>query len=191
MEKRTKMNYNVKRKDFVGAQRKTDRVVPVNDPPAERKNRNMSGKRKTINMGDRGDLTAVSEMMGKDRTCAHEKDEELARSYDELARSYVDDQVDEEHDHEHPHKHDHQKTKQVMNRLAKASGHLEKVRRMVEKGEDCTDVLIQLSAVIAALKRTGKVILEDHIQNCIVDAVKVGDEKAIEDLKNAIDRFLK
>ena len=151
----------------------------------------MSGKRKTINMGDRGDLTAVSEMMGKDRTCAHEKDEELARSYDELARSYVDDQVDEEHDHEHPHKHDHQKTKQVMNRLAKASGHLEKVRRMVEKGEDCTDVLIQLSAVIAALKRTGKVILEDHIQNCIVDAVKVGDEKAIEDLKNAIDRFLK
>ena len=62
------MNYNVKRKDFVGAQRKTDRVVPVNDPPAERKNRNMSGKRKTINMGDRGDLTAVSEMMGKDRT---------------------------------------------------------------------------------------------------------------------------
>ena len=160
----------------------------------------MSGKRKTIDMGDRGDLAAVSEMIDKDRTCAHEKDEELARSYDELARSYVDTQEDEEHVHEHSHdlsgaqhthKHDHKKTKQVMNRLAKASGHLEKVRRMVEKGEDCTDVLIQLSAVIAALKKTGKVILEDHIQNCIVDAVKVGDEKAIEDLKNAIDRFLK
>ena len=62
---------------------------------------------------------------------------------------------------------------------------------MVERGDDCTEVLIQLSAVIAALNRAGKVILEDHIENCIVDAVRVGDEKAIEDLKNAIDRFVK
>jgi DNA-binding FrmR family transcriptional regulator len=164
---------------------------------ARKEEPDMSGAKKTIDMKERGDLSEAAKKIGSDKTCAHEKDEELARSYDELAKSYVEDD-EHEHDHEHihddgshRHTHDHKKTKQVTNRLAKATGHLEKVRRMVEKGEDCTDVLIQLSAVIAALKKTGKVILEDHIQNCIVDAVKVGDEKAIEDLKNAIDRFLK
>lgn len=95
------------------------------------------------------------------------------------------------HSHVHAHEHPHEHTKDVVNRLAKASGHLDSVKRMVESGRDCSDVLIQLSAVIAALKSTGKVILEDHIEHCIVDAVKEGDEVAIDNLKKAIDRFLK
>ena len=108
-----------------------------------------------------------------------------------LLRAYVIREPDHGPDHVHSHSHPHQHTKQVVNRLARATGHLDKVKRMVERGDDCTEVLIQLSAVIAALNRAGKVILEDHIENCIVDAVRVGDEKAIEDLKNAIDRFVK
>jgi CsoR family transcriptional regulator, copper-sensing transcriptional repressor len=89
------------------------------------------------------------------------------------------------------HKHSHQNTKAVINRLSRASGHLESVKRMVEEGKDCSEVLIQLSAVIAALNNTGKVILKDHMEHCIVDAVVSGDKKAIENLNKAIDSFIK
>jgi DNA-binding FrmR family transcriptional regulator len=98
---------------------------------------------------------------------------------------------DHDHGHEHGHKHSHQNTKAVLNRLSRASGHLEAVKRMVEDGKDCSDVLIQLSAVIAALNSTGKVILADHISNCIVDAIESDDRAAIEKLNTAIDRFIK
>ena len=96
-----------------------------------------------------------------------------------------------EHSHSHKHNHNHQNTKMVLNRLSRASGHLEAVKRMVEDGRDCSEVLIQLSAVIAALNNTGKVILEDHIANCIVDAVETGDKTAIDNLNLAIGRFIK
>ncbi|QIB69213.1 metal-sensing transcriptional repressor [Aminipila butyrica] len=96
-----------------------------------------------------------------------------------------------EEGHSHAHAHPHQNTKAVLNRLSRASGHLEAVRRMVEEGKDCSEVLIQLSAVIAALNNTGKVILSDHITSCIVDAVESGDQTAIENLNKAIDRFIK
>lgn len=89
------------------------------------------------------------------------------------------------------HKHSHQNTKAVLNRLSRASGHLESVKRMIEDGKDCSEVLIQLSAVIAALNSTGKIILEDHIQNCIVDAIESGDKTSLENLNKAIDRFIK
>lgn len=95
------------------------------------------------------------------------------------------------HDEEHEHKHSHQNTQAVINRLSRASGHLESVKRMVQEGRDCSEVLIQLSAVIAALNNTGKVILKDHMENCIVDAVESGDKKAIENLNKAIDSFMK
>lgn len=101
-----------------------------------------------------------------------------------------------EHEHidengQHIHKHEHQNTKAVLNRLSKALGHLESVKRMVESGRDCSEVLIQLAAVIAALNNAGKVILQDHISNCIVDAVESGDKKAIDDLNKVISRFIK
>lgn len=89
------------------------------------------------------------------------------------------------------HAHTHKNTKVVENRLSRAIGHLESVKRMVSEGRDCSEVLIQLSAVISALNNTGKVIIKDHIENCIVDAVESGDRKAIDDLNHAIDRFMK
>ena len=81
------------------------------------------------------------------------------------------------HSHEpgHSHSHTHTHTKAVLNRLSRAIGHLESIRRMVEEGRDCSEVLIQLSAVKAAINNTGKVILQDHIEHCIVDAVESGD----------------
>lgn len=93
--------------------------------------------------------------------------------------------------HQHGHGHTHQNTKAVLNRLSRAIGHLESIRRMVEDGRDCTEVLIQLSAVKSALNNTGKVILQDHIEHCIVDAVREGDSQALEELNKAIDRFMK
>lgn len=95
------------------------------------------------------------------------------------------------HLEEHGHMHSHKNTKAVINRLSRATGHLESVKRMVEEGKDCSEVLIQLSAVIAALNNTGKVILKDHMEHCIVDAVESGDKEAIDNLNKAIDSFIK
>ena len=95
------------------------------------------------------------------------------------------------HDHGHNHTHTHQNTKAVLNRLSRAIGHMESIKRMVEDGRDCSEVLVQLSAVKAAINNTAKVILKDHIEHCLVDAVESGDHEAIEELTAAIDRFMK
>ncbi len=95
------------------------------------------------------------------------------------------------HTHSHTHVHHHQSTQTVIRRLAKAAGHLDAVKRMVERGEDCDQVLIQLAAVVGALNSTGKVILKDHMDHCIVDAVTQGDLEAIHKLNKAIDIFFK
>lgn len=93
--------------------------------------------------------------------------------------------------HHHNHTHSHKHTKDVTNRLAKAIGHLQKVKQMVEDGEDCSDVLIQLAAVKSALNNTGKVILKDHLDHCIVHAVKEGNTEMLEEFNAAIDKFIK
>lgn len=96
-----------------------------------------------------------------------------------------------EHSHEHTHAHSHEHTKSVINRISRAIGHLESIKRMVESGRDCSEVLIQLSAVKAAINNTGKIILQDHIEHCIVDAIEHDDKDAIVDLEKAIDKFIK
>ena len=106
-----------------------------------------------------------------------------------------------DHDHAHPHEHDHadghkhphhhENTKYVQNRLARASGHLQHVRAMVDSREDCSDVLMQLSAVIGALQSIAKVILKDHLDHCVVDAVQSGDTQTLDDFKKAIDRYIR
>lgn len=90
---------------------------------------------------------------------------------------------------EHTHTHEH--TKAVINRLSRAIGHLESVKKMVEEGKDCSEVLIQLAAVKSAVNNTGKLILKDHIEHCIVHAIENDDKEAIEQLSVAIDRFMK
>ena len=91
--------------------------------------------------------------------------------------------------HEHGHVHENQKA--VINRLSRAIGHLEKVKRMVEAGHDCTEILVQLAAVRSALDNTGKVILKDHMRHCVSEAVANGDDDTIDDLCQAIDKFMK
>ena len=95
----------------------------------------------------------------------------------------------------HVHHHDHGGTghvhRHVMNRLSRAIGHLEAVKRMVERDEDCSEVLIQLAAVRSAINNTGKVILKNHLDHCIVEAIEQNDMETIRALDEAIDKFIK
>jgi len=94
------------------------------------------------------------------------------------------------HDHSH-HGHTHENTKAVINRLSRAIGHLQSVKRMVEEGRDCTEVLVQIAAVRSAIDNAGKVILQDHLRHCVVDAAREGDQQAIDDLCKAIEKYMK
>ncbi|MBP8893697.1 MAG: metal-sensing transcriptional repressor [Saprospiraceae bacterium] len=75
--------------------------------------------------------------------------------------------------------------------MSRAIGHMESIKRMVAEGRDCSEILIQLSAVRSAINSVGKIVLEDHINHCVIDAVESGDKKVLEDLSNAVDKFLK
>ncbi|MBR6951972.1 MAG: metal-sensing transcriptional repressor [Oscillospiraceae bacterium] len=112
--------------------------------------------------------------------------------------------ADPSHDHEHahdgghghvhgPHTHTHpeEETHAIVNRLSRSIGHLERVRQMVADGYDCSDVLIQLSAVRSALNSAGLAILKSHMNHCIIDAVKNGDMQAVADLNKAVERYFK
>ena len=100
-----------------------------------------------------------------------------------------DHEHDHDHDHPHDHGHTHTQTKAVLNRLSRAIGHLESVKRMVENGRDCTEVLVQLAAVRSALNSTAKVILKDHLEHCITDA-SANDVDQLAALNEAIDKFM-
>ncbi|MCI5697524.1 MAG: metal-sensing transcriptional repressor [Clostridiales bacterium] len=88
------------------------------------------------------------------------------------------------------HRHDDKTKQATVNRLSRAIGHLESVKRMVIDDEECSKVLVQLSAVQAALKNTSKYILKNHIDQCIVEAVKENDDETIDELKRAIDKMI-
>ena len=105
--------------------------------------------------------------------------------------------MSEEHTHEHPHSHadghphHHENTRAVLNRMSRAIGHMESIKTMIEDGRDCSEVLIQIAAVRSAINNIGKIILEDHIRHCVVDALETGDQKVLDDLDEAIHKFVK
>jgi DNA-binding FrmR family transcriptional regulator len=67
----------------------------------------------------------------------------------------------------------------ILHRLKISSGHLKKVISMVESDTYCIDVLLQSQAVQQALKETDAVILENHLNTCVVDAIKMGKSKEV------------
>ena len=96
--------------------------------------------------------------------------------------------LDGEHGHSHTHTHPHTQTKAVLNRLSRAIGHLESVKRMIEDGRDCTEVLVQIAAVRSALSSTARVILKDHLEHCISDDQSAAEQ--LQALNEAIDKFM-
>ena len=96
------------------------------------------------------------------------------------------------HEHgEHNHGHHHTNTKTVISRMNRAIGHMKSIKTMVESGRDCTEILVQIAAVRSAINNIGKIILEDHINHCVVDAVETGDQAALDNLNDAIKKFIK
>ncbi|MHB8962357.1 MAG: metal-sensing transcriptional repressor [Saccharofermentanales bacterium] len=87
--------------------------------------------------------------------------------------------------------HHHENTKAVINRISRVSGHMESVKKMVIEGRDCSEVLIQLSAIRSAINNIGRIIVQDHINHCVVDAIKSGDTKVLDDFNDALTKFLK
>lgn len=70
---------------------------------------------------------------------------------------------------------------QVLRRLARMEGQVRGVARMIERDEDCVDVLQQTAALRAAVDSVSMLLMEDHVQGCVTSAVKSGDAQALTD----------
>lgn len=96
-----------------------------------------------------------------------------------------------EHPHVHPHVHSEESQRRVINRLSRIEGHIRGVKMMVQESRSCPDVLIQLAAVRGAIDRVSRMILDEHLTECVARAAREGKiEEEIEELKAALDRFL-
>jgi len=86
----------------------------------------------------------------------------------------------------------HRTHRDVVNRMRRATGHLQTIVGMIENGRDCADVAQQLQAVIRALEAAKSTLIHDHIEHCLEDAIgPVSREQriTIEDFKK-ISRYL-
>lgn len=110
-------------------------------------------------------------------------------------------QSDHSHDHddlfarpcesEHSHVHSEESLRRIINRLSRIEGHIRGIKTMVHESRSCPDVLVQLAAVRGAIDRVSRIILDEHLTECIARAAKEGQiETEIEELKAALDRFL-
>ncbi|MDX2244782.1 MAG: metal-sensitive transcriptional regulator [Leptolyngbyaceae cyanobacterium bins.302] len=101
-----------------------------------------------------------------------------------------------EHKHEHgsqahSHVHSDESLRQIVNRLSRIEGHIRGIKTMVQESRPCPDVLVQVAAVRGALDRVARIILDEHLTQCIARAANEGNMQAeIEELKAALDRFL-
>ena len=89
------------------------------------------------------------------------------------------------------HVHNAAAQRQIINRLSRIEGHIRGIKTMVSNDQHCPEVLIQIAAVRGALDRVARLILDEHLAECIVRAVGEGNVEAeLDDLKAALDRFL-
>ncbi|NEP13113.1 MAG: metal-sensitive transcriptional regulator [Symploca sp. SIO2C1] len=101
-----------------------------------------------------------------------------------------------EHEHSerlsgHGHVHDEESLRRIINRLSRIEGHIRGIKTMVQESRPCPDVLVQIAAVRGALDRVARIILDEHLTECIGRAAQQGNiEVEIEELKAALDRFL-
>jgi DNA-binding FrmR family transcriptional regulator len=87
--------------------------------------------------------------------------------------------------------HSHSHTKAVADQLARTAGHVTSIKRMVEEGRPCPEVLIQLAAVRAALDRAARLVLEDHVESCLRGAANGVADEEWRRLKAALDSFIR
>ncbi len=77
----------------------------------------------------------------------------------------------------------------ILTRLRRIEGQVRGVHKMVEEDKYCVDVLTQISAIVAGLRATGLVVLEDHIKGCVLGAEPDEQEALLDELMGAIERF--
>lgn len=80
----------------------------------------------------------------------------------------------------------------IKNRLKRIEGQVRGIQKMVEDDRYCIDILVQISAISAALKRVGHDLTEGHIKHCVSDAVKSGEgEPVIDELMDVLKHISK
>ena len=90
-----------------------------------------------------------------------------------------------------PHVHSEESLRKIINRLSRIEGHIRGVKTMVSESRPCPEVLVQIAAVRGAVDRVARLILDEHLSECIARAADEGNiEVEIEQLKEALDRFL-
>ena len=91
----------------------------------------------------------------------------------------------------HPHVHSEESLRRIANRLSRIEGHVRGIKTMVQQNSPCPDVLLQIAAVRGALDRVARIVLDEHLTECIGRAAQEGNiEVEIKQLKAALDRFL-
>ncbi len=87
---------------------------------------------------------------------------------------------------------EHKQTRKVASRLARAAGHVQAIKRMVEQGQPCADVLVQIAAVRSALDRAAKLLLSDHMEHCVLESSRGADpKKLLAELRKALEQFIR
>ncbi|PSP35089.1 MAG: hypothetical protein BRC57_09185 [Cyanobacteria bacterium QS_8_48_54] len=90
-----------------------------------------------------------------------------------------------------PHVHSEESLRRIVNRLSRLEGHIRGIKTMVSESRPCPEVLMQIAAVRGALDRVSRLILDEHLSECITRASEEGNiEVEVEELKAALDRFL-
>ncbi len=79
--------------------------------------------------------------------------------------------------------------KKIFDRLRRIEGQVRGLQRLVENEAECVEILVQLAAVTAAMKRTGTAIISIYMEKCLTDASKNPD-KGLEELKGALKQFI-
>lgn len=80
----------------------------------------------------------------------------------------------------------------VLNRLKRIEGQVRGIQKMIEEDRYCVDVLVQISAINAALKKVGFSLMERHTNHCVSDAIHKGEGKeAIDELMKVMQQFSK
>lgn len=101
---------------------------------------------------------------------------------------------DSDHPHDqshHPHIHSEESLRRLVNRLSRIEGHIRGIKVMVQESRPCPDVLVQLAAVRGGIDRVSRIILDEHLTECVARAAQEGNiEAEIDELKAALDRFL-
>jgi DNA-binding FrmR family transcriptional regulator len=81
--------------------------------------------------------------------------------------------------------------KNMMNRLSRIEGQIRGIKKMIDEDTYCDDVLNQITSVKAALSGVTKILLEKHIETCVVEKLKNGEEEVMDELMKTIGKMIK